>query len=149
VVGMACRFPGGGDNPKAFWENLYNGKDSVTEVPADRWDWREVYDTNPDAPGKTYSKWGAFIDDVDQFDPLFFGITPREAVGMDPQQRLLLEVSWEALEDAGLAANKLEGSQTGVFVGICTSDYAHRVSRSGATEFDAYFSSGNAHSIAA
>jgi len=149
VIGMACRFPGGANTPEAFWKNLYNGKDSVTEVPPHRWDWREVYDTNPDAPGKTYSKWGGFIDNVDQFDSLFFGISPREAVSMDPQQRLLLEISWEALENAGLAADKLEGSQTGVFVGISTADYSHRVSRSGASDFDSYFSSGNAHSIAA
>jgi len=148
VVGMACRFPAGGNTPAEFWNNLLNGKDGVTEVPADRWDWREVYDPNPDAPGKTYTKWGGFIDNVDQFDPLFFGITPREAVGMDPQQRLLLEISWEALENAGLAADKLEGSQTGVFVGIATSDYSQRVFKTGSPEFDTYFSSGNAHSIA-
>ncbi len=148
VVGMACRFPAGGNTPAEFWNNLLNGKDGVTEVPADRWDWREVYDPNPDAPGKTYTKWGGFIDNVDQFDPLFFGITPREAVGMDPQQRLLLEISWEALENAGFAADKLEGSQTGVFVGIATSDYSQRVFKTGIPEFDTYFSSGNAHSIA-
>lgn len=149
IVGMGCRFPGGANDPEAFWHLLHDGVDAVTEVPADRWDWREYYDPNPDAVGKAYTKWGGFIDHVDHFDPLFFGITPREAVSMDPQQRILLEVTWEALENGGFAPDKLAGSSTGVYVGLSTYDYSQMVFKTGSMDVDAYFSSGTAHSIAA
>src|SRR5215831_5526169 len=95
VIGMACRFPGA-DNPEAFWALLRDGVDVITEVPADRWNADEFYSADPDAPGKTYSRWGGFLRQIDRFDPDFFGISPREAVIMDPQQRLFLEVAWEA-----------------------------------------------------
>src|SRR5215475_14173498 len=116
IIGIGCRFPGRADNPEAFWRLLRDGVDAVTEIPPDRWDADAYYDLNPDAPGKMSTKWGAFLAQVDEFDPQFFGIAPREAVSMDPQQRLLLEVSWEALENAGQAPDKLSGSRTGVFV---------------------------------
>jgi len=120
---MGCRFPGGASNPAAFWDLLRNGVDAITEVPADRWDPRLFYDPDPEKPGKTYTKQGGFLtEDIKNFDPLFFGMSPREASTLDPQQRLLLEVTWEALEDAGLAAQKLAGSETGVFVGAFTLD---------------------------
>ncbi len=147
IIGMGCRFPGGSDTPEQFWRLLYSGVDAVTEVPPSRWDVDKYYDPNPDAVGKSYTRWGAFIDDVDKFDPAFFGITPREANAMDPQQRLLLEVTWEALENAGLAPEKLVGSPTGVYVGISTGDYSH--SFSDRLDMDAYFSSGVARSVAA
>ena len=124
IVGLGCRFPGGADNPAAYWKVLHDGVDAVSEVPADRWDINAYYDPNPEAPGKMYTRWGGFIQGVDQFEPQFFGIAPREAVAMDPQQRLLLEVAWEALEHAGLAPDHLVGSKTGVFVGMMTNDYA-------------------------
>ena len=135
---------------KLFWRNLREGHDAITEVPAERWDIDRYYDPNPDAPGKMSTRWGGFIDDVDQFDAALFGISPREARSMDPQQRLLMEVAWEALEDSGHASLKsLEGSSTGVFVGIATDDYAQlQLEACGLAGIDTYFVSGVARSIA-
>lgn len=150
IVGMGCRFPGGGNDPDSFWEILVNGTDAISEVPPERWDIEAYYDPDPNAPGKMYTRWGGFLDDVDRFDPEFFGIAPREAVSMDPQQRLLLEVTWEALEDAGRAGSDLSGSATGVFVGITGNDYAQLALKAGdAGDIDAHFGSGIAHSVAA
>ncbi|MFH9349540.1 acyltransferase domain-containing protein [Kitasatospora sp. NPDC017646] len=112
VVGIGCRFPGGPD-PASFWRLLVEGGDAVGPVPAAR---RELLNDRV--------RWGGFIDGIDRFDPLFFGISPREAVQMDPQQRLILELSWEALEDAGIAPHSLVGSDTGVFMASCWGDYA-------------------------
>ncbi len=149
IIGLACRFPGGGHDPESFWQVLREGQDAVREIPPDRWDIEAYYDPNPGTPGKMSTRCGAFLDRVDLFDPQFFGIAPREAIGMDPQQRLLLEVTWEALENAGQAPDKLSGSRTGVFVGICTSDYSDLQLRSlDVTKLDAYHASGIAHSIA-
>ena len=116
IIGIGCRFPGA-DGPAAFWRLLCDGVDAITEIPPERWD--------AHALGPTATRWGGFLDQVDQFDPQFFGISPREAARMDPQQRLLLEVAWEALEDAGQVPERLAGSRTGVFVGISTYDYGH------------------------
>src|SRR5262245_11772377 len=102
IVGIGCRFPGA-NGPEAFWRNLIDGVDSVTEVPSWRWDVEEVFDPDPDAIGKAYTKWGGFLKDVELFDAPFFGISPREAANLDPQQRQVLESSWLALEDAGIA----------------------------------------------
>jgi acyl transferase domain-containing protein/protein-L-isoaspartate O-methyltransferase len=148
IIGLACRFPGGSNSPEAYWRMLQNGVDAVTEVDPSRWDVNAYFDPDPDAPGKIASKWGGFIDDVDKFDPHFFGISPREAVSMDPQQRLMLEVGWEALEHAGYAPDKLMGTRTGVFVGICNSDYAQMLMSGDPENIDAYVSTGNAHSVA-
>jgi len=101
IVGVGCRLPGGANDPAAFWDLLRNGVDAIREVPTDRWKVEEYFDPNPGTPGKTYSRWGGFMDQIDRFDAEFFGISPREAVHMDPQQRIFLEVAWEALEDAG------------------------------------------------
>ncbi|MEM7594059.1 MAG: SDR family NAD(P)-dependent oxidoreductase, partial [Cyanobacteria bacterium P01_A01_bin.83] len=130
IIGMGCRFPGA-NNPEQFWQLLQSGKDAISKC--DRWE---------------DESWGGFIDDVDQFDPQFFGITPREAQAIDPQQRLLLEVSWSALEHAAIANNQLAGSNTGVFIGISSSDYSQLRFHYG-TDVDAYLGTGNAHSIAA
>ena len=149
IIGIGCRFPGSADTPQAFWNNLCEGRDSVTEVPRDRWDIDSYYDPDPEAPGKMSTRSGAFIENVDRFDAELFGITPREARSMDPQQRVLLEVVWQALEDAGHASlQKLEGSSTGVFVGITTDDYAHLMMEAQGLEgIDTYFASGTARSI--
>ena len=124
IVGIGCRYPGGADTPDAFWQMIRNGVDAVTEVPKMRWDAAAIYDPDPAAKNKTNTRWGGFLDQVDQFDPQFFGIAPREVATMDPQQRLLLEVTWEALEDAGQIPAQLRGSKTGVFIGIGTHDYS-------------------------
>lgn len=118
IIGIGCRFPGGAANPRQFWRNLCQGKDAITNVPDERWDIRKFYDPDPDKPGKTYARQGGFLKEkINLFDPLFFGISPREAESMDPQQRLLLEVTWEAIEDAGMRLEYLQGSKTGVFIG--------------------------------
>src|ERR1700751_5694259 len=148
VVGIGCRFPGEANNPDSFWQLLSEGRDAIAEVPPDRWDINAFYDPDPGATGKMNTRWGGFLGEVDQFDPEFFGISPREAASMDPQQRVLLEVTWEALENAGLCADRLAGSQTGVFVGICNSDYLLRQFRTGRDSIDAYVATGNAHSVA-
>ncbi|MEI2579701.1 type I polyketide synthase [Scytonema sp. PRP1] len=148
IVGMGCRFPGGADNPEVFWQLLHNGVDAITEVPKDRWDIDAYYDPDPEIPGKMYTRFGAFVNQIDEFAPYFFGISPKEAVSLDPQQRLLLEVSWEALENAGLVPQQLTGSRTGVFIGICSNDYCHRAFSRDITEIDAYLATGNSHSVA-
>ncbi|MEO0686193.1 MAG: polyketide synthase, partial [Cyanobacteria bacterium J06649_11] len=124
IIGMDCRFPGGANSPQAYWELLREGIDAITEVPRERWLIDDYYDSDPDVPGKMYTRYGGFIDNVDKFDPQFFGISPREATKMDPQQRLLLEVSYTALEGAGQCVQELNGSHTGVFIGISFDDYA-------------------------
>ncbi len=144
VIGMGCRFPGGADNPALFWKLLKNGEDATTDLPGDRWNIDEYYDSDPDAPGKMYMRRGGFLGSIDRFDATFFGISPREAVCMDPQHRLVLEVSWEALEYAGIATAGLNGSRTGVFVGIGQNGYA-RLKLGGAdkTQIDTYDGTGN------
>lgn len=123
VIGMGCRLPGGIDSPAAFWQALLRRDDLVTKVPLDRWDADEYYDPEPGVPGRSVSKWGAFLDDVAGFDADFFGYGEREAPSIDPQHRLLLETSWEALEHAGLAPADISGSSTGVFLGMTHNDY--------------------------
>jgi acyl transferase domain-containing protein/acyl carrier protein len=135
IVGMACRFPGAPDLD-AYWRLLCDGVDATREVPADRWDAEAWYDPDPQRPGRINTRRGAFLDRIDEFDPLFFGISPREASEMDPQQRLILELAWEALEDAGLPPRGLAGSRTGVFAGVIAHDYAelHRMSKAAVTQ---------------
>src|SRR6516164_4326897 len=148
VVGMACRFPGG-MNPDEFWEFLARGGDAIREIPAERWDADAYYDPHPNAKGKMYTRFGAFILDFDQFSAAFFGISPREAQFMDPQQRQLLEVHWEALENAGMAPERLATRQVGVFVGIGTTDYGDLQAARGPVAADAYTGTGGSHAAAA
>ena len=149
IVGMACRFPGAANDPEAFWQLLVDGREAVTDVPAERWDIDSLYDPDPDMPGKMSTRRAGFIDDITGFDPLLFGVSPREATSMDPQQRLLLEVGWEALENAGIAPDSLAGSRTGVFIGMTTSDYSIvQKEASGIAGLDSYYTTGIAHSIA-
>ncbi|SRR6266498_98123 len=148
IIGVGCRFPGGVHGPETFWRLLRNGVDAITEVPPERWDAQAYYDPDPATPGKTNTRWGGFLDSVALFDARFFGVSPREAERMDPQQRLLLEVSWEALENACLAPERLRGTKTGVFIGISTSDYI-RLRMDDPHVMDAFAGTGNAFSIAA
>jgi acyl transferase domain-containing protein len=143
IIGLGCRFPGGANSPEEFWRLLHDGVDGITAIPASRWDGDAYYDPDPDAPGKVVTRFGGFIDDIDRFDPHFFGIAPREAANMDPQQRLLLEVSWAALENAGIAPGSLAGSKAGVFVGITSADYAHIARAAGLQAMNAYSGTGS------
>ena len=149
IVGMGCRFPGSIDGPDAYWRFLVEGNEAIRDVPADRWNADEWFNSDPEAKGRMSAKRGGFLDNITDFDPASFGITPREAATMDPQQRLLLEVAWETLEHAGIAPNSLSGSPTGVFVGICNSDHFQRALHRGPEQIDAYIASGNASSVAA
>ncbi|MGW8063186.1 SDR family NAD(P)-dependent oxidoreductase [Streptomyces ziwulingensis] len=117
VIGVAGRYPGAADL-NAFWANLAAGRDCVTEVPADRWDHDALYDPEPGRPGRTYGRWGGFLAGMDRFDPLFFGISRREAERMDPQERLFLTIAWQTLEDAGHSPDSLAEEQVGVFAGV-------------------------------
>ena len=148
IISIACRFPGSANNPEAFWQLLRDGVNAVSEIPSPRWDVDKYYDKNPDTSGKMYTRYGHFIDRVEEFDAEFFGISPREAVAMDPQQRLLLEVSHEALERAGQSTQKIKGSKTSIYIGLCFDDYA-KYSLSHPTQIDAFSSLGNTRSIAA
>lgn len=150
IIGMGCRFPGGADSPEAFWKLLSDGVDAIAPIPIDRWNVDDYYDPNPDTPGKMYARQGGFLPDIDRFDSQFFGISAQEARSLDPQQRLLLEVSWEALENANQASDRLFNSTTGVFIGICSNDY-NRVlwGENDQTRIDAFSATGNALSVAA
>ena len=147
VIGMGCRFPGAHDL-ESFGKLLKEGIDAIGNVPAQRWNPEAFYQPEPGTPGKMNTCWGGFIDAVDRFDAHFFGISRREAEKMDPQQRLILEVAWEALENAGMAPDQLSGSLTGVFIGICHSNYEKLILRN-PDQVDAYSVTGTALSIAA
>ncbi len=149
VVGMSCRFPGGADTPERFWELLANSRSAVTEVPADRWSIDDFYHEDPEKPGRMNTRRGGFIEQVDGFDPLFFKVSPGEAVHVDPQQRLALELAWEALEDAGVVPETLAGSQTGVFMGVIWNDYLVNQHRLGEQEIAPYTAMGSHYSIVA
>lgn len=150
VIGMGCRFPGEAQDLDSFWRVLSEGIDTISEIPAERWSLNQYFDTNSDAPGKSYAKHGAFLKDIDKFDADFFRISPKEAKAMDPQQRILLEVCWQAFEHAGLTQEALKGSRTGTYIGISTCDYSQNHLTSGdLSQINAYSLSGVSHSTCA
>jgi acyl transferase domain-containing protein len=149
IIGMACTFPGGANDPEAYWRVLRDGVNTVTEVPADRWNIDDYYDADRDAPGKTYARHGGFIDrDPALFDAAFFGISALEAESLDPQQRLLLETAWQALESAGQPPAKLAGSATGVFMGLSNDDYSKLHLTGDPASINVYSGTGSHFSVA-
>ncbi|MBU9709974.1 SDR family NAD(P)-dependent oxidoreductase [Paenibacillus sp. AK121] len=145
IVGISGVFPMARDVDE-FWKNLEEGRDCITEIPEDRWDWKAYYGDPADESNKTNIKWGGFIDGIYEFDPLFFGISPREAALMDPQQRLLMTYIWKAIEDAGIQAAGLSGTRTGIFTGTANSGYSGMIYQ-GNVGVEAYSSSGMAPSV--
>jgi phthiocerol/phenolphthiocerol synthesis type-I polyketide synthase B len=147
IIGLGCRLPSA-STPDEYWHMLVSGRDGITEIPRARWDVDAYYDPDPQTPGKSYSKWGGFLDKVDEFDAAFFGISPREALHMDPRQRILLETTWEALENAGQAPDHLAGTDTGVFIGHMVGDY-YGLEAGNLSGTDAYAGTGTLDSILA
>ena len=128
IISMACRYPGGVQTPRDLWHLVLGEIDAVSSFPSNRgWSLETLFDPDPDAPGKSVAREGGFLHEADQFDAAFFGISPREAATIDPQQRLLLECSWEALEGAGILPESVQGTATGVYVGIMYQDYGARL----------------------
>ena len=149
ILGTGCRLPGGVHDLASLWQLLQDERDAVGPIPATRIDLAAHYAADPQSPGKTYVREGAFLDAIDGFDAGFFGISPREAAWLDPQHRLLLECSWEALEQAGLPAGRLRKTRVGVYVGIGPSDYSQRIVTQPPGQLDAYAATGTGQSFAA
>ncbi|MFJ1870809.1 type I polyketide synthase [Streptomyces chartreusis] len=146
IVAVGCRYPGGVTTPEDLWRVAADGVDATCDFPTDRgWDLASLHHPDPDRLGTTYTRRGGFLDGVADFDPLFFGMSPREALATDPQQRLLLEVAWETLERAGIPAPTLRGTDTGVFVGLMHVGYGSGVP---AHELESHIAIGSSGSVA-
>ena len=144
IVGIGGRFPLSPDLD-SFWENLKNEKDMISEVPPDRWNWKDFHADHAEGPLQTACKWGGFISDADKFDARFFKISPMEAEMMDPQQRIFLETVWKTIEDAGYKASSFSGRRIGLFVGVQFNDYQQMLANQGVV--NPQMGIGNEHSI--
>ncbi|MFF2149510.1 SDR family NAD(P)-dependent oxidoreductase, partial [Kitasatospora sp. NPDC058190] len=146
IVGMSCRYPGGVASPEDLWRLLREGTDAISGLPTDRgWDVESLYHPDPDHLGTSYTRFGGFLHEAADFDPGFFGMSPREALATDAQQRLLLEACWEAVERAGIDPVSLRGSRTGVFAGVMYNDYSALLAGG---RFEGHQGSGTSPSIA-
>lgn len=147
IIGMSCRFPGGANSPNEYWSILTEGKDTIIEIPKNRFDIDNYYDADPDKPEKTYVRGGAFLDSIDMFDPAFFNMASKEALALDPQQRILLELTWEAFENANIPIDTLMGTKVGVYMGSLYEDYMFHLERSSQRDdVESHILTGNARS---
>ncbi|WP_165836439.1 SDR family NAD(P)-dependent oxidoreductase [Taibaiella soli] len=144
IIGMACRFPGA-NNYEEFWQNLMEGRSGISEIPKERWDWKQYQHDFP-KNGAT-GKWGGFIKDADCFDASFFQLSGKEAELMDPQQRIMLELAWSCMEDAGIPPSRLSGTNTGVFTGVFNFDYKELAERGSAIA--AHYGTGTSTAVVA
>ncbi|MFJ9648379.1 SDR family NAD(P)-dependent oxidoreductase [Streptomyces sp. NPDC101206] len=148
IVAMSCRFPGDVRSPEDLWQLVLDGRDAISDMPDDRgWDLAGLFSADPDQAGTSYSTAGGFLHDAHHFDPVFFGMSPREALATDPQQRLLLEASWEAFERAGIDPATVRGSRTGVFAGVMYNDYGTLLHRAPAG-LEGYMGTSSSGSVA-
>ena len=145
VIGMSGVMPLS-DDLEEFWINLKEARDLITEIPKERWDWREYYGDPLKEANKSNSRWGGFINDIDKFDASFFDISAGEADLMDPQQRVFLETVWKTIEDAGYKPSDFSGTKTGVYAGVATLDYNDLLIENG-VEIEAYTPTGVSHSV--
>ncbi|WGH74233.1 type I polyketide synthase [Tenacibaculum tangerinum] len=151
IVGIGCKLPANINTTDDLWRVLLNGQSGITDYPKNRgWDINDFYSADKDTRGKTYVNQGGFINDIDLFDPSFFGISPNEAIQMDPQQRLILETTYKAIENGGLSLKDLQNRKTGVFIGVGTSDYRSlSVNKDSLDNINFYSGTGNSRGVAA